>query len=76
MVRSQLISGTHALSITLSALLRPEDTMLSITGEPYDTLQTVIGIGKEESKSSLKAFHIHYEQIDLLENDFDFHKIQ
>ena len=66
LVRSQLISGTHALSITLSALLRPEDTMLSITGEPYDTLQTVIGIGKEESKSSLKAFHIHYEQIDLV----------
>ncbi len=76
LVRSQLISGTHALSITLSALLRPEDTMLSITGEPYDTLQTVIGIGKEESKSSLKAFHIHYEQIDLIENEFDIAKIQ
>ncbi len=76
LVRSQLISGTHALSITLSALLRPEDTMLSITGEPYDTLQTVIGIGKEESKSSLKAFHIHYEQIDLVENDFELPKIQ
>lgn len=76
LVRSQLISGTHALSITLSALLRPEDTMLSITGEPYDTLQTVIGIGKEQSKSSLKAFHIHYEQIDLIENEFDISKIQ
>ncbi len=76
LVRSQLISGTHALSITLSALLRPEDTMLSITGEPYDTLQTVIGIGKEQSKSSLKAFHIHYEQIDLVENEFDISKIQ
>ena len=76
LVRSQLISGTHALSITLSALLRPEDTMLSITGEPYDTLQTVIGIGKEESKSSLKAFHIHYEQIDLVENEFNIPKIQ
>lgn len=76
LVRSQLISGTHALAITLSGLLRPEDTMLSITGEPYDTLQTVIGIGKEESKSSLKAFHIHYEQIDLIENDFDILKIQ
>lgn len=76
LVRSQLISGTHALSITLSALLRPEDTMISITGEPYDTLQTVIGIGKEESKSSLKAFHIHYEQIDLVENEFDIPRIQ
>lgn len=76
LVRSQLISGTHALAITLSALLRPGDTMLSITGEPYDTLQTVIGIGKEESKSSLKAFAIHYEQIDLIENDFAIDKIQ
>lgn len=76
LVRTQLISGTHALTITLSALLRPGDTMLSITGEPYDTLQTVIGIGKEESKSSLKAFNISYEQIDLTENEFDITKIQ
>ncbi len=76
LVRTQLISGTHALAITLSALLRPGDTMLSITGEPYDTLQTVIGIGKEESKSSLKAYGINYEQIDLINNEFDIHKIQ
>ena len=76
LVRSQLISGTHALAVTLSALLRPEDTMLSITGEPYDTLQTVIGIGKEKSKSSLKEFNIHYEQIDLIENEFNTSKIQ
>lgn len=76
LVRAQFISGTHALAITLSALLRPGDTMLSITGEPYDTLQTVIGIGKEESKSSLKSFDIHYEQIDLIENDFDIMTIQ
>ncbi len=76
LVRSQLISGTHALAITLSALLRPGDTMLSITGEPYDTLQTVIGIGKEQSESSLKAYGINYEQIDLIENDFDIPKIQ
>lgn len=76
LVRAQLISGTHALAITLSALLRPGDTMLSITGGPYDTLQTVIGIGKETSNSSLKAFHISYEQIDLVENDFDIPTIQ
>ena len=75
LVRSQLISGTHALAITLSALLRPGDKMLSITGEPYDTLQTVIGIGKEESKSSLKSYNISYDQIDLIENDFDYEKI-
>jgi len=50
--------------------------MLSITGAPYDTLQTVIGIGKEESGSSLKAFNISYEEIDLVENEFDITKIQ
>lgn len=76
LVRAQLISGTHALAITLFALLRPEDTMISITGEPYDTLQTVIGIGKEQSKSSLKSFGINYEQIDLKENDFAIPEIQ
>lgn len=76
LVRTQLISGTHALAVTLSALLRPGDTMLSITGEPYDTLQTVIGMGKEESNSSLKSFGIKYEQIDLVENEFNLPKIQ
>ena len=76
LVRAQLISGTHALAITLSALLRPNDTMISITGEPYDTLQTVIGCNETESKSSLKAFGIKYEQIELIENDFDIKTIQ
>lgn len=76
LVRTQLISGTHALAVTLSALLRPKDIMLSITGEPYDTLQTVIGIGKEKSESSLKAFDIAYEQIDLVDNQFDLKKIR
>ena len=76
LVRAQFISGTHALVIGLSALLRPKDTMLSISGEPYDTLQTVIGIGKDASKSSLKSFDINYEQIDLINNEFDIVKIQ
>ena len=76
LVRAQFISGTHALAITLSALLRPNDTMISITGEPYDTLQTVIGCNDTESKSSLKAFGIKYEQIELVENDFDIKTIQ
>ena len=75
LVRSQMISGTHALSITLGALLRSGDTMLSISGKPYDTLQTVIGINENPSKSSLKAYGIKYEQIDLLNNDFDIEKI-
>ena len=76
LVRMQLISGTHALAITLSALLRPGDTMISITGAPYDTLQTIIGISKEESKSSLKTYGIKYEQIELVENDFDIEAIK
>ncbi len=76
LVRTQLISGTHALAVTLSALLRPGETMISITGSPYDTLQTVIGISNKESKSSLKAFGIKYEQIELLENDFNIEAIK
>lgn len=76
LVRTQLVSGTHALAVTLSALLRPGEKMLSITGTPYDTLQTVIGIGKEESKSSLKSYGVKYEEIDLLDNDFDIEEIQ
>lgn len=76
LVRAQFISGTHALAITLSALLRPNDTMISITGEPYDTLQTVIGCNSENSKSSLKAYGVKYEQIELINNDFDIEKIQ
>ena len=76
LVRSQLISGTHALAVTLFGILRPGDTMLSITGAPYDTLQTIIGISKEQSKSSLKEFGIKYEQIGLIGNDFDIDKIK
>lgn len=73
LVRNQFISGSHALSTTLFALLRPGDTMLSITGLPYDTLHEVIGI--KENLSSLKSFGIHYEQIDLIDNTFDIPSI-
>ena len=76
LVRAQLISGTHALAVTLFGLLRPGDTMLSISGAPYDTLQTAIGISKEESKSSLKAFGVKYEQIELVNDDFDIKTIE
>ena len=74
LVRSQFISGTHALTVTLFALLRPRDTLLSITGKPYDTLDEVIGI--KENPSSLKSYEINFEQIDLIENDFDYEKIE
>ena len=73
LVRTQLISGTHALTVTLFALLRPGDTLLSINGKPYDTLDEVIGI--RENASSLKSYKIDYDQIDLVDNDFDYDKI-
>ncbi len=73
LVRSQFISGTHALTVALFAFLRPNDTMLSISGKPYDTLDEVIGI--VENPSSLKAYGVKYEQIDLIENDFNYEKI-
>ena len=73
LVRNQFISGTHALTVALFAFLRPGDTMLSITGKPYDTLDEVIGI--VENKSSLKSFGVLYDQVDLINNDFDTEKI-
>ena len=74
LVRSQFISGTHALTVALFAFLRPGDIMLSISGEPYDTLHEVIGI--KDNNSSLKSFNVKYEQIDLVNNDFDYNKIK
>lgn len=74
LVRGQFISASHALTVTLFGLLRPNDIMLSISGKPYDTLDSVIGL--TENSSSLKSFGIKYEQIDLIDNDFDYEKIQ
>lgn len=74
LVRGQFISGTHALTVTLFALLRPGDTLLSINGKPYDTLDEVIGI--VDNPSSLKSFGINFEQIDLKEDDFDYIAIE
>ncbi len=73
LVRNQFISGTHALTVALFGMLRPGDTMLSINGKPYDTLDEVIGI--TENKSSLKSYGVKYEQIDLIGNNFDEEKI-
>ena len=73
-VRNQFVSGSHALSVTLFALLRPNDLLLSITGLPYDTLHEVIGI--KENNSSLASFGIKYDQIDLVNDDFDYEGIE
>ena len=74
LVRNQFISGSHALNVCFFALLRPNDLLLSISGTPYDTLHEVIGI--KENKSSLKKFGIRYDEIDLINDDFDYEKIK
>lgn len=74
LVRCQFVSGTHALSTAFFGILRPGDTLLSISGLPYDTLHEVIGI--KDNPSSLKAFNINFKYIDLINNDFDYDKIK
>lgn len=74
LVRSQIMSGTHALSLTFFGLLKPGDTMISISGDPYDTLKSVIGT-QGDSRNSLIKYGIKYEQIELIDNDFDIDTI-
>ncbi len=74
LVRGQFISGTHALTVALFAFLRPGDTLLSITGKPYDTLDEVIGI--VDNPSSLKSFGVNFEKIDLVNDEFDYQAIE
>lgn len=74
LVRTQFISGTHAISTLLFGILRPNDTLISISGKPYDTLDEVIGI--VENKSSLQSYGVKYEQIELINDDFDYKAIE
>ena len=74
LVRAQISSGTSAIYLALSALLKYGDTLLSITGTPYDSLQELIGIYGDSSQS-LKANGVKYEEIDLVDDDFDDDKI-
>lgn len=66
LVRSQIISGTQALAVCLFGILRPGDTVVAVTGKPYDTLEEVIGIRGEGGQGSLKDFGVRYKQVDLL----------
>ena len=75
LVRVQIMSGTHALGLTLFGLLKHGDTMISITGEPYDSLRSIIGT-EGNSRNSLMANGVHYEEIGLVDNDFDIPAIQ
>ena len=74
LVRPQIMSGTNALYLTFSALLKHGDTMISLTGTPYDSLQEMIGLCGNSSQS-LKKEGVKYEQIDLIDNEFDEEKI-
>ena len=70
LVRPHIMSGTNALWLAFSALLRHGDTMISLTGTPYDSLQEMIGLYGDSSQS-LKKAGVLYEQIDLINNEFD-----
>lgn len=73
LIRHNFVSGTHALTVALFGLLRPNDTMLCVTGIPYDTLQGVIGI--RPSNGSLAEFGVNYRQIDLVDGNVDLEAI-
>lgn len=68
--RSQIISGTHALAIALYGLLRPGDTLLAVSGKPYDTLDSVIGLGEtsKNGEGSLAEYGVTYREIELVDN--------
>lgn len=70
--RSQIISGTHALAIALYGILRPNDTMISVSGKPYDTLDNVIGLGESANngEGSLIEYGVKYEEISLIDGKF------
>lgn len=75
LVRAQIMSGTNAIYITLSGLLHPGDTMVAISGSPYDPLQEIVGI-RGDSPLSLMKNGVKYEEIDLRGDDFDYEAIR
>lgn len=74
LVRPLIASGTHAINLTLSGLLRPNDEFVSITGSPYDTLQEVIGI-KGNQKGTLLDYGVKYKEVPLKENKIDINGV-
>lgn len=66
-VRPQIISGTHAITLSLFGVLRPGDELIYVTGQPYDTLQSIVG-GGEKDTGSLKDFNISYQHVDLIDD--------
>ena len=76
LVRHNWVNGSHTLATMLYGVLRPGDTLLAITGKPYDTLEEVIGIAGKEGNGSLKDFGINYEQIDLVDGEVDYNSVK
>lgn len=75
LVRHNIVNGTHCLTISLFAVLRPGDTLLAATGKPYDTLEEVIGISGNNG-GSLKDFGVSYKQVDLIDGNIDLEGIK
>lgn len=74
LVRPHFVNGTHALGTALFGNLRPGDTILAVTGSPYDTLHSVIGISGEENIGSLKEYGVNYKQVDLVAGKINIEK--
>ena len=74
LVRPHFVNGTHALGTALFGNLRPGDTILAVTGSPYDTLHSVIGISGEENIGSLKEYGVNYKQVDLVDGKINIKK--
>lgn len=74
LVRPHFVNGTHALGTALFGNLRPGDTILAVTGSPYDTLHSVIGISGEENIGSLKEYGVNYKQVDLIDGKINIEK--
>ncbi|WP_299997567.1 methionine gamma-lyase family protein [uncultured Clostridium sp.] len=75
LVRPHFVNGTHAIGCALMGNLKTGDTMICITGTPYDTLHNIIGINGKENIGSLRDYGINYKQVDLKNNTFDTEKI-
>lgn len=75
LVRIGFVNGTHALSAALFGILKPGDTLLSVTGHPYDTLRNAIGI-EGDCHGSLKFYGINYKQVDLKNGEADLEAIK
>ena len=71
LVRPHFVNGTHAIACAIMGNLRPNDTMVCISGKPYDTLHNIIGIGEEKNIGSLREYGVNYKQIDLVNGKFD-----